>query len=130
MTREVRPWPNGNSNSIRQPLTLIDLERDLDHLPAPVIDRDVQIACLRLEDLHQPRSDELDDRIEVELLRQGRADLVDEGELRVPLLRLAEQPLRLIEQAGVLQGDAEAGGDRAEQAFVRLGEPVRLESLE
>ena len=54
----------------------------------------------------------------------------DEGELRVLLLGLAEQPFRLGEQAGVLEGDTEAGGDRAEQALVRLREPVRLESLE
>ena len=96
----------------------------------PVVQSDEEVARLRSEDLHQPRSDELDDRVEVELPRQRSTDLVDEGELRVPLLGLAEQPLRLVEEAGVLESDTEAGGDRAEQPLVGLREPVRLESLE
>ena len=42
----------------------------------------------------------------------------------------ARRPLRLVEQAGVLEGDAHARGERRQEALVGLAEGMRLEALE
>ena len=57
-------------------------------------------------------ADELDNGLELELLRQRLADLVDQGQLGIALVGLGQEALRLGEQAGVLEGDAHAGGER------------------
>ena len=62
----------------------------------------------RVEDRPDPLADELDDRLEVELLGERLADLVDDRELGGALVRLGQQPLRLVEQPRVLEGDAHA----------------------
>src|SRR5207245_8742491 len=75
-------------------------------------------------------TDELDYRVEVELLRKSSADFVDDGQLRGPFFGLREEVLRLGEQAGVLEGDAHARGQCAQQALVRFSEAKLLEPLE
>src|SRR2546422_442093 len=78
------------------------------------------------DDRREAPPDELDDRVEVELLRERRADFVDQRQLRAALLGLGEEALRFVEQARVLQRHAHARGDRREEALVRLAECVRL----
>ena len=53
--------------------------------------------------------------------RRALLDAVDDRELGVALLGLLQQPLRLVEQARVLERHAHAGGDRLQQAH--LGSP-------
>ena len=72
-----------------------------------------------LEDRPDPLADELDDRREVELLGEGAADLVDDRQLGGALIGLGEEPLRLVEQPGVLERDAHARGERARAAARR-----------
>ena len=72
------------------------------------------------QDRADPLADQLDDRLEVELLGEGQADLVHDRQLGSALIGLGEQPLRLIEQAGVLEGDAHARGQRGQQSDVGL----------
>ena len=47
-------------------------------------------------------------------------DVVDDGQLGGSLVRLGQEALRLVEQPGVLEGDAHARGERREQALVGL----------
>src|SRR5207245_8498357 len=54
-----------------------------------VVERDEH--RLRIEDRSDPLADEVDDRSELELFGKGLADLVDEGELRVPLTGLLDR---------------------------------------
>ena len=64
-------------------------------------------------------ADELDDRLEVELRGERLADLVDERQLGGALVGLGQQTLRLVEQAGVLEGDAHARRERRQAAARR-----------
>ena len=58
--------------------------------------------------------------VEVELLRQCLADLVDDGELGVALVRLGQQALRLVEEARALERDGHARGERAQEPLICL----------
>ena len=49
-------------------------------------------------------------------------DAVDDRELGGALLRLAEEDVRLLEEPGVLEGDAHARGDGRDESLVGLGE--------
>ncbi len=66
----------------------------------------------------------IDDRLEIELGGDALLDRLDDRQLGVALLGLLEQPLRLVEQAGVLQRDAHARGNCAQQAHVGFAEGV------
>ena len=79
---------------------------------------------LGVEDLAHLVADEVVHRLHVELGGQALLDAVDDGQFRRALVRLAEQPLRLVEQAGVLQRRAEARRDRGEQPHVPVVEGV------
>ena len=61
--------------------------------------------------------------------REALLDAGDDRQLGGPLVGLGQQTLRLIEQAGVLEGDAQARGERAEKPLVRLVEGVSLDVL-
>src|SRR5439155_1054993 len=63
-------------------------ERDLPGNAVEHRDEDVP----GVEHPRQALADELHDGLEVELLRQRLSDLVDDSELRVPLLRLGKEP--------------------------------------
>jgi len=102
--------------------------RERDFAACLIVERDLNRPGP--EDLADPLSDQVDDRLEVELLGEGRADLVDDRELGRPLLRLAEETLGLIEQARVLEGHAHARGERAEQADVGIVVNVRFGAFE
>ena len=82
------------------------------------------------QDVAHPVTDRVHDRLEVELLAEGGADLVDDRELAVALLGLGEQALRLVEEAGVLERDAHARGEGREQPLVGFAEAVRGHPLQ
>ena len=66
-----------------------------------------------LKHLAQLVAHQVDDGLEVELGGHALLDAVDDRQLGVALLGLLQQPLRLVEQARVLQRHAHAGGDGA-----------------
>ena len=68
-----------------------------------------------VKDLVDPVPDEVVHRLHVEVLREPALDVVDQRQLRVPLSRL-------LEQARVLERDAEAARKRGQQAHVRVTE--------
>ena len=72
---------------------------------------------LRVEDLLQAVPDEVVHRLHLEVLGQAALNVVDERELGVALSRL-------LEQARVLERDAEASGDRRQQPDVGVAERV------
>ena len=122
MTCEFRPVPerDGLRSGSRFPSSTQYGKRD--QVRSWVEDGDRQLA--RAQDLADPVADGVDDRLEVELHRQGGADLVDDRQLGVALLGFAEEALRLVEQADVLERDAQARGDARQEPDVRLAERV------
>ena len=123
----------GQAWSVRQVVgldadTVIDLVREGDGLGGRVVDPDEH--RLAAEERADPLADEIDDRIELELLRQCAADLVDDRELRGPCVGFGEEALGLIEQPGVVEGHAHARGHRGEQALVGLVERMLLQALD
>ena len=115
-------FPSANRLDVPVATALVDPVREADDVRLRVEDGDGQLT--RAEDLPDPIADRVDDRLEVELPRERCADLVDDGELGVSLLGLTEQALGLVEQSGVLQRDAEAPGQRREQADLGVAERV------
>ncbi len=111
-----------------EPLAALQLVREGDEVRLPVVRGDVQI--LDMEQLSDALADELVHRRHLELPGERRADLVDDRELGGALFRLREEALCLVEQAGVLQGDAQARRQRCKESLVRLAEGVLLEPLE
>ncbi len=95
-------------------------EVDLVRFLVPPTDTDIAGA----EHLAQLVADEIDDGLEVELGRHPLLDAVDDRELGGALLGFLQQMLRLVEEARVLERDAHARGDRAEQAYLSLAERV------
>jgi hypothetical protein len=84
------------------------------HEPGLVVDqRDVD--HLRIEDLLDAIPDQVVHRLHLEVLRQPALHVVDECQLGVPLPGLFEQPR-------VLERDAQASGDRGEEADVAIAE--------
>ena len=79
--------------------------------------QDADVHDLRVEDLADPLADEVVHRLHLEVLGERPLHVRDDSELGVALLRLLEQP-------GVLERDAQAPGDRREQADVGLAERV------
>ena len=76
----------------------------VDRVGLRVVPADADVVGL--EHLAQLVADEVDDRLEVELGRHPLLDAVDHRELGGALLGLLQQPLRLVEEARVLERDA------------------------
>ena len=74
MTFDVSPSPELERAAVES-LAVLDLVRERDEARRRVVDRDVHV--MRPEDGPEPLADQLHDRVEVELLRQGLPDLVD-----------------------------------------------------
>ena len=70
MTMDVRPSPNCIGGELVA-LAFLDREREVDPAGRRVVQRDRRSRRI-VEDLVHPLADELDDRLEVELLGQGR----------------------------------------------------------
>ena len=81
---------------------------------------------LDIEDRLDPVAHGIDDSLEVELLGERLADLVDDRQLGVALLGLGQQMLRLIEQARVFQRHAHARSDRRYELLIGNTEGVGL----
>ena len=65
-------------------------------------------------------ADEVVHRLHVELGGEALLDAVDDRQLGGALVGLGQQSLRLVEQPRVLEGDAQARGERRQQAHVGL----------
>ena len=89
-------------------------------LPIEQADSDVVGA----EDVAELVADEVDDRLQVELRREPLLDAVDDLQFGGALLLGLEQPLRLVEQAGVVERDAHRVAQRRQQAHVGFGKGV------
>ena len=89
-----------------------------------VVPRNADVAGL--ENLAHLVADQVDDRLEVELGGHALLDAVDDRQLGRALLGLLQQPLRLVEQAGVFERHAHGGDDGLQQAHVGLVEGVLL----
>ena len=126
MTRDVRPSPNGIGPLwIRSPSSISYGNVITPHGSSY---RAMNID-LRVNMRPHPLADEVDDRLEVELAGERVADLVDDGQLGVALFGLAEQALRLVEQAGVLERTGHARRDRSEESLRCLVVGVLLKRL-
>ena len=79
-----------------------------------VVPIDAEIG--RREDFAQLVADEIDDGLETQFRGERLLNGVDDRQLRGALFRFLQQPLRLIEQARVLQRHTHARGHRTEQA--------------
>ncbi len=112
--RDVRPSPMvmEGTTAVRPVLEVVD---EVDPAGRRVEQGDV--GDVGVEGLAGPVADELDERVHVELGRRRLADLVDRRELRRPASGLLHQP-------GVLEGHAEAGAERGEEAQVVVAEGV------
>ena len=85
---------------------------------------DIDEYRLRIEHLPDLISDEVIDGLHVELGSKPFLDAIDDGQFRGALFRLLEEALGLVEEAGVLEGDAHGVGDRGEQPDVKISERV------
>jgi hypothetical protein len=77
---------------------------------------------LRVEDLLDLVADEVVHGLHVEVLGEALLDAVDDRQFRGPLVGFRQQPLRLIEQPGVLQRNTQARSQSRQQADVSLAE--------
>ena len=105
-----------------QSLAVLVCVRIVNDLQLGIEDADVHVRVV--EDLPDLVSDRVVDTLDVELCRQRRLHAVDDGEFSVALFGFLEQSLRLVEQTGVFQRHAHAGGDGRQQAHVGIAEGV------
>ena len=105
---------------VRIPHASLDRVGKVDDVRLAIDDPDVY--DLGVEDRLDPVADEVVHRLHVELLGEAPLDVVDEGQLGRSLVGLRQQPARLVEQAGVLEGDAQARRERRQQSNVRVRE--------
>ena len=89
MTIEVRPGPRAKVAGSRRLPSSIPYGNEIS-LGRLVVGRDEHRPCV--EHLPQAFTDELDDRVVLELAPEGEADLVDEGQLGVALTGLLDGP--------------------------------------
>ncbi len=102
----------------RETLAMLQVIRHRHHVACPIVQGDRHVLCA--EYLADLVADEIDDRLEVELCSEPFLHAVDDREFRRALLALLEQPLRLVEEASVLQCDAHARGDGAQEPHFGL----------
>ena len=100
---------------VREPLAPLDRVREVEDVPSGSRTPMSTICASKMS--CEPVADEVVHRLRVQVLDQAALDLVDQGELGVALAGLLEQPR-------VLEGDAEAPGERRQQTHVRLAERV------
>ena len=81
------------------------------------------------KDFAQLVADEVDDGLEVKLGADALLDAVDDRQLGVARFGFLEQTLRLVEEAGVLEGRAHAAGQRLEKAHVAVGKRMFVRKI-
>ena len=91
---------------------------------------DADVDDLRVEDAVDLVADQVVHGLHVQLGRQAVLDAVDDRQLGGALVGLGQEALRLLEQPRVLERDAHARRQRAEQPLVGLAEGVRVDALE
>ena len=101
---------------------MLEVVRHRHQAGRPVVERDRHV--LGAEDLADLVADEIDDRLEIELRGEPLLHAVDDRELGRALLALLEQALRLVEEPRVLERDAHACRDGAEQPHLGFAEGV------
>ncbi len=106
---------------------LVDI-RVVDQVGLRIVDADAQVRLI--EDLADLVADGVVDALHVELGGQRLLHARDDGELGRALLLGLEQPLRLVEQARVLERDRHRVGERGQQAHVGIGERILLVAVE
>ena len=109
--RKSRPLPSGIRVRLRPALAVV---RECDH-PGTPDERDID--DVRLERRPHLVADEPDERPEVELRGDRLTDLIDGGQFGHPLAGLGDQ-------AGILERDAQARGDRRQESDIALTEGV------
>ena len=118
----VLPEAHDRPQVVGEPLPALDGERERHGAVLVVEDGDVD--HLGVEHVARSLPDELVHGLRIELRGQRGLDVVHDRQL-------GGASLRLVEQARVLERDAETGGERGEQTHVGLGERVRaVEVLE
>ena len=127
MTVEVMPGPELDDPAI-EPGALVDVVREPDHVRLRVVQRDEQRVDREDRRTRSPTSSMI--AAKSSCLASAFADVVDDRQLGVALVRLGQQPLRLVEQPGALEGDGHARGERAQEPLVGLVEGVRFDVLE
>ena len=100
---------------VREAHATLDRIRERDEPGRGLVHADV--GDLRVENLLDLVADDVIDRLQLELAGERRLNPVDQRELGVPLPRL-------VHEAGVVEGHAEAARERGQEALVRLGEGV------
>ena len=118
----MKPPAHGLSGRSVDAFAVLVRIRMVDQVGLWIVDADAHVRVV--EDLADLVADRVVDALDVELGRERGLHAVDDRQLGGALLGLLEQPLRLVEEARVLQRDAHARGDRAEQAHLRLAEGV------
>ena len=125
---DVLPNPDERDRLLGEPDATFDRVHERDRLGGSVDDADVD--DLRVEHVAHTIPDDVVHGLHVDLRCQAVLDLVDDRELSRALVRLLEQALGLVEQAGVLERHAHAGREGAQHSLVGLGEGVLLDALE
>ena len=113
---DVPPEADQRDGDLRDIDAALDAVGEADHLRLRVVDCDVD--DLGVEDVPDLVANERVHPTHLQLLGQALLDAVDDREFGGTLVGLGEEALRLVEQAGVLGGDAEAGSQRGEESHV------------
>ncbi len=100
---------------------LVDI-RKVDKLRLRIVDPDSHVGVV--EDLADLVADRVVDSLHVELGGERMLNARDDRELGRALLLGLEQPLRLVEEARVLERDGHRIGERGQQTHVGVGERV------
>ncbi len=107
----------------------LDRVREPDEACRPIDDPDVD--DLGVEDLLDPLADEVVHRLHLDVGGESGLDAVDDRQLGGPLVGLGEQASCLVDEPGVLEGDAQAAGERRQHPDVSVAEGVlAIEVLE
>src|SRR5439155_4026604 len=106
----------------RQPLAALDRVHEADDAGAAVVAFDVD--AVDIEDLGDLVTDKVVHCLPLESLGKALLDAVDDRQFGGARVRLAEEPLRLVEEASIFESDAEAAGEGHEEPDIRLGERV------
>src|SRR5450631_643492 len=116
MSRESHAKGKGRD---RKALAMLEVIRHRYQAALPVVQRDRHIAGGK--DLADLVADEIDDGLEVELGGEASLHTVDDRQFRRSLLLDLEQPLRLVEETGVLERDAQAARERDQELEIGVG---------